>query len=87
VRSNPLFTILLSEGVRKMKKMVFAITMSMIVVLIFFNGEYGKTEEIPKKIEGCCGYKFGMTIKQASAVREDARLEEIDYGGSKKKNA
>jgi hypothetical protein len=66
------------------KKIVIAITMSMIMVLIFFNVEYGETEELLRKIEGCCGYKFGMAMEQAYGaygVREDVRLEERDYGG------
>ena len=64
---------------------IFAVlSVSMSMAVIFFSGEFSRAEEPPKKLEGCCGYKFGMTMQQAIGVNAEARWEDFNVGGSKK---
>jgi len=50
-----------------------------ILVLVFI-GRIGRAEEPIKKLEGWGEYKFGMSISQTTAVRKDARWEEMHWG-------
>jgi len=56
-----------------------------ILFSIFFNGICGIAEEPIRKVDGWGGYKFGISMNQATAVRKDAKWEEIEYSSEKEK--